>query len=85
LLVALVIVPTGLITAVGTLLMFLGEARVNLVMGILMLIVGPILFVVGLLVFGVLAMVFALPLLPLLAVVALVWFLARSNRRPAVA
>jgi two-component system phosphate regulon sensor histidine kinase PhoR len=37
LLVALVIVPTGLITAVGTLLMFLGEARVNLVMGILIL------------------------------------------------
>jgi two-component system phosphate regulon sensor histidine kinase PhoR len=37
LLIALVIVPTGLITAVGTLLMFLGEARVNLVMGILIL------------------------------------------------
>jgi two-component system, OmpR family, phosphate regulon sensor histidine kinase PhoR len=37
LLVALVIVPTGLITGVGTLLMFLGEARVNLVMGILIL------------------------------------------------
>src|SRR3954471_6302266 len=37
LLVALVIVPTGLITAVGALLMFLGEARVNLVMGILIL------------------------------------------------
>jgi two-component system, OmpR family, phosphate regulon sensor histidine kinase PhoR len=37
LLVALVIVPTGLLTAVGTLLLFLGEARVNLVMGILIL------------------------------------------------
>jgi len=37
LLVALVIVPTGLLTAVGTLLLFLGEARVNLVMGILVL------------------------------------------------
>ena len=37
LLVALVIVPTGLLTAVGTLLLVLGEARVNLVMGILVL------------------------------------------------
>jgi len=37
LLVALVILPTGLLTAVGTLLLFLGEARVNLVMGILVL------------------------------------------------
>jgi two-component system phosphate regulon sensor histidine kinase PhoR len=37
LLVLLVIVPTGLLTAVGTLLLFLGEARVNLVMGILVL------------------------------------------------
>jgi two-component system phosphate regulon sensor histidine kinase PhoR len=37
LLVLLVIVPTGLLTAVGTLLLFLGEARVNLVMGILIL------------------------------------------------
>jgi two-component system phosphate regulon sensor histidine kinase PhoR len=37
LLVWLVIVPTGLLTAVGTLLLVLGEARVNLVMGILVL------------------------------------------------
>ncbi|HKQ70219.1 MAG TPA: ATP-binding protein [Polyangiaceae bacterium] len=37
LLIALVIVPTGLLTLVGTLLLFLGEARVNLVMGILVL------------------------------------------------
>jgi two-component system phosphate regulon sensor histidine kinase PhoR len=37
LLVLLVIVPTGLLTAVGTLLLVLGEARVNLVMGILVL------------------------------------------------
>ena len=37
LLVALVIVPTGLLTAVGTLLLVLGEARVNLVLGILVL------------------------------------------------
>jgi two-component system phosphate regulon sensor histidine kinase PhoR len=37
LLVALVIVPTGLLTAVGTLLLVLGEAKMNLVMGILVL------------------------------------------------
>ena len=37
LLVLLVIVPTVLLTAVGLLLLFLGEARVNLVMGILVL------------------------------------------------
>jgi two-component system phosphate regulon sensor histidine kinase PhoR len=37
LLIALVIVPTGLLTAVGTVLLFFGEARVNLVMGILIL------------------------------------------------
>src|SRR5258706_381869 len=37
LLVALVIVPTGLLTAVGTFLLVLGEARMNLVMGILVL------------------------------------------------
>jgi two-component system phosphate regulon sensor histidine kinase PhoR len=37
LLVALVIVPTGLLTAVGTFLLVLGEARLNLVMGILVL------------------------------------------------
>jgi two-component system phosphate regulon sensor histidine kinase PhoR len=37
LLVLLVIVPTGLLTAVGMVLLFLGEARVNLVMGILIL------------------------------------------------
>ena len=56
-----------------------------LVMGLLMLILGPIMAVVGLFVIGVLALAFALPLLPLLAVIALVWFLAKSNRRPAVA
>ena len=37
LLVGLVIVPTGLLTATGTLLLFLGEARVNVVLGILVL------------------------------------------------
>lgn len=37
LLVALVVVPTFLLLAVGTLLLFLGEARVNLILGILVL------------------------------------------------
>lgn len=37
LLVALVVVPTFLMLAVGTLLLFLGEARVNLILGILVL------------------------------------------------
>lgn len=37
LLVGLVIVPTALLAAVGTLLLFLGEARLNLVVGILVL------------------------------------------------
>ncbi len=40
LLVALVVVPTFLMLAVGTLLLFLGEARVNLVLGILVLALG---------------------------------------------
>src|SRR5262249_15256575 len=35
--IALVIVPTSLITAVGLVLLFLGEARLNLVFGILVL------------------------------------------------
>jgi len=37
LLVALVVVPTFLLLAVGTLLLFLGDARVNLILGILVL------------------------------------------------
>ncbi len=51
-----------------------------LVMGVVMLVVGPILFVVGL------AAAFALmvPLLPFLALGAIVWFLVRGTRRPAV-
>jgi hypothetical protein len=56
-----------------------------IVMGILVLVLGPILFLVGVIVFGAVALVFAVPLLPILAVAALVWFLVRSTRRPAVA
>ena len=56
-----------------------------LVMGVLMLVLGPILFVVGLVAALAVALTLALPLLPLLAVGALVWVLVRSSRRPAVA
>lgn len=50
-----------------------------IVMGLVMLVVGPILFVVGLVaVFAV-----AVPLLPFLALGAIVWLLVRGSRRPA--
>ncbi|HEX9366126.1 MAG TPA: hypothetical protein VF921_05830 [Vicinamibacterales bacterium] len=49
-----------------------------IVMGVVMLVVGPILFIVGL------AAAFALliPLLPFVALGAIVWLLVRSSRRP---
>jgi hypothetical protein len=52
-----------------------------IVMAAVMLVVGPILLLIGL------AAVFALsiPLLPFLALGALVWLLVRASRRPAVA
>ena len=56
-----------------------------LLMGVLMLVLGPILVVVGLVAALAVALTLALPLLPFLAVAALVWVLVRSNRRPAVA
>lgn len=56
-----------------------------IVMGIVMLIVGPILLVVGVFVFLATGLALAIPLLPVLAVGALLWFLfVRANRRPAV-
>jgi hypothetical protein len=50
------------------------------VMGVVMLVVGPILFLVGL------AAVVALmvPLLPFLALGAIVWLLVKGSRRPGV-
>ena len=55
------------------------------VMGILMLVVGPILFVAGLIAFLAVSLVLAVPLLPFLAVGAVVWLLVRSSRSAAVA
>ena len=55
------------------------------VIGIVMLVVGPILLLIGVAGFIAVALGLALPLLPLIAVAALVWFLVRANRRrPAV-
>src|SRR3954464_3776987 len=54
------------------------------IMGIVLLVVGPVVFLVGLLAFTAFALVLSVPLLPLVAVGALVWLLVRSNR-PAVA
>jgi hypothetical protein len=56
-----------------------------LVVGLVMLVVGPILFLVGVAAFLALAVGLAVPLLPLLAIGALVWLLVRGSRRPAVA
>lgn len=55
-----------------------------IVMGVVMLIVGPILLVVGLIVFAATGLALAIPLLPVLALGALLWLLfAKANRRPA--
>lgn len=56
-----------------------------LVMGVVMLIVGPILLVVGVFVFLATGLALAVPLLPLLAIGALLWLVfAKANRRTAV-
>ena len=56
-----------------------------IVMGIVMLIVGPILLVVGAFVLAATGLALAVPLLPLLAVAAILWLVfAKANRRPAV-
>ena len=52
-----------------------------IVMGVVMLVVGPVLFVVGL----VAAFAMMIPLLPFVALGAIVWLLVRGSRRPAVA
>jgi len=52
-----------------------------IVMGVVMLVVGPVLFVVGL----VAAFAMLIPLLPFVALAAIVWLLVRGSRRPAVA
>jgi len=56
-----------------------------IVMGVVMLIVGPILLVIGVVVFLATGLALAVPLLPLLAVAAILWLVfAKANRRPAV-
>jgi hypothetical protein len=56
-----------------------------LLAGIMLLVLGPILLVVGLVAFVAFALAVALPLLPLIAVGAVIWLLVRSTRRAAVA
>ena len=56
-----------------------------IVMGVLTLIVGPVVFLAGAIAFIAVAFVLAVPLLPVIAVAALVWLIVRANRRPAVA
>jgi hypothetical protein len=56
-----------------------------IVMGVVLLIVGPILLVVGVFVFVATGVALAVPLLPLLALAAILWLVfAKANRRPAV-
>jgi len=56
-----------------------------LVMGLVMLIVGPILFVVGLVAAMAVGLALFIPLLPFLALAAIVYTIFRANRRPALA
>lgn len=79
------IVAVGLIARAILRLIFLPLLLVKwLVMGVLMLVVGPILFVVGIVVFITLSLALAIPLLPLIAVAAIVLLLLKSSRRPAM-
>lgn len=55
-----------------------------IVTAVLTLVVGPVLFLVGLLVAAVIGVALFVPLLPFVAVAALVWLIVRANRRPAV-
>ena len=53
--------------------------------GVVMLIVGPVLALVGIVLAVVFGVLLAVPLLPLIAVGAIVWLIVRANRSPAVA
>lgn len=55
-----------------------------IVTAVVLVIVGPILAIVGAILALVFALVFALPLLPLVALGAIVYLLVKSSRRPAV-
>ena len=53
--------------------------------GVVMLIVGPILALVGIVLAVVFGVLLAVPLLPLIALGAIVWLIVKANRSPAVA
>ena len=55
-----------------------------IVMGIVLLVLAPVLAIVGALVFVSAGLVLFVPLLPVLAVGAILWFLLRATRRPAL-
>jgi hypothetical protein len=55
-----------------------------IVAGVVMLIVGPILFVVAAALMLAAGVAFAVPLLPLFAIAAVIWLIVRSSRRPAI-
>jgi hypothetical protein len=54
-----------------------------IVAGLVMIVVGPVLAIVGLVLAFVFAVLLAVPLLPLVALGAIVWLLVRSPQRPA--
>jgi hypothetical protein len=56
-----------------------------IITGIVMLVVGPILLLVGLVAFLAFGLAVAVPLLPLLAIGAVIWLLIKSTRRAVVA
>lgn len=76
----------GILLRVAVRLLLLPVLLVKwIVLGALMLIVGPILLIVGVVLFLSVGLVFAVPLLPILAVCAILWlFFAKASRRPAV-
>jgi hypothetical protein len=56
-----------------------------LITGVVMLVVGPILALVGIVLAVVFGVLVAVPLLPFVALGAIVWLIVKSNRPPAVA
>jgi hypothetical protein len=55
-----------------------------IVTGLVMVVVGPILAIVGIVLALAFGLVLAVPLLPLVALAAIVWLLVKASRRPAV-
>jgi len=54
------------------------------VLGVVLLVVAPILALVGAAVFLSAGLVLFVPLLPVLAVIAILWLLLKATRRPAL-